>query len=71
MALCVERELDASGNKPDLVARLQEADKATDDVDVFAMNIDELKALAEKRGIDIGNASTDVEIATIIEQAGE
>ncbi|UOR02066.1 SAP domain-containing protein [Leucobacter allii] len=74
VALAKDRDLDTSGNKPDIIARLKEADKAADDdadVDVFSLSVDELKALAERHGIDIGEATTDVEIATIIQQAKE
>lgn len=74
VALCTERGLAIDGNKPDLIARLQEADKAPaaeEEVDLFALDETELKALAAERNIDLGSASTAVEMATVIEQAGE
>lgn len=73
VAACAERGLDAKGNKPDLIARLTEAD-ATDEgeeVDLFALTVDELKKIAAERGIDLGEASSDVEIATVIQQHEE
>lgn len=74
IALCSERELATDGNKPDLIARLQEADKAPageEELDLFALDEDELKALAAERGVDLGGAATAVEMATVIEQAAE
>lgn len=74
IALCTERELATSGNIPDLIERLKEADKAPaaeEEVDLFALDEDELKALAAERNVDLGGAITAVEMATVIDQASE
>lgn len=78
--LLAERELDTSkANKPVLIERLIAADKAAEDavtenededIDVWTMSVEELKAHAEKHNIDVGDAETTNELAAIIEQAG-
>lgn len=65
--LCEERGLDKAGNRPDLIARLQEADTAAEVVDVWAMTENELRALAAERGVDVGEASTAAELAAVLE----
>lgn len=69
--LLEERGLPTSGNKPELVERLREADAASDDeheeVDLWSLNVEELKAYAAERGIDVGEASTSDELAAVIE----
>lgn len=74
VALLNERGLDATGKKDDMVARLEEADKAAestedDDVDLWSLNVDELKAFAEKHNIDVGDAASSEELATVISLA--
>lgn len=72
--LCTERELPTDGNKSDLIQRLKDADKAPateEELDLFALDEDELKALAAERNVDLGGATTAVEMATVLEQAAE
>lgn len=76
IALANERGIDATGNKPDIIARLEAADAAATsegdgDVDVWSLDVAELQKLAADRGIDLGDASTTAEMATIIDAAGE
>lgn len=73
-ALCTERGLDITGNKPDLIERLEESDAAADaseddEVDVWSLDLAELTKLAQERGIDIGDATGSEEIAALIMQA--
>lgn len=66
--LCKARGLDTSGNKADLIARL-EGPEVDEPVDVWGLDEDELRALANELGIDVSAASSQVELATVIEQA--
>ncbi|MEV8338535.1 SAP domain-containing protein [Leucobacter sp. NPDC077196] len=73
-AMLKERGLDATGNKAAMTERLKEADKAAEqppaeDVDIWSMNVDELKAFAAENSIDVGEAATSEELAAVIELA--
>lgn len=65
-ALCDERGLDKTGNKPDLIARLVEHDAKPVEVDLWSMNEAELRALAAERGVDVGEANTTAELAAVL-----
>lgn len=73
--LAKDRGLSADGKVAELVARLEEADSTpaapVGDVDVWSLDESELRTLAQERGVDIGEASTQVELATLLEQAKE
>lgn len=70
-ALCEARGLDKVGNKPDLISRLEAADAAPVEIDLWSMDEGELRALAAERGVDVGEASTTAELAAALEQAEE
>ena len=67
--LCRERGLDDSGTRPELAARLHADDLDEIEADVWAMDESELRELAERQGIDVGEARTTAELAAAIEQA--
>lgn len=70
--LLTNRELPTAGNKPELIERLREADKAAaadDEVDLWSMSIEELKAFAEQHEINVADASTSEELAAVIQSA--
>lgn len=74
VALLNERTLDAKGNKPVLVARLEEADKAAagevdEPVDVWTLDEAELRQLAEARNVDVTGANSTAELATALQLA--
>ncbi|MBU3995585.1 MAG: hypothetical protein KKF42_07400 [Actinobacteria bacterium] len=82
VALCETRGLPTSGNKEDLIARLEatpavqeqgsgDAPVSDEPVDIWALDENELRALAGERGIDVSTATSAVELATVIEQAGQ
>lgn len=82
VALCEARGFNASGTKDDLIARLEAPaveqevvagdTHATDEpVDIWALDESELRTLAAERGIDVSAATSAVELATVIEQAGQ
>ncbi len=70
--LLTSRELSTAGNKPELIERLRESDNAADageEVDLWSMSVEELKAFAEKHDIDVADASTSEELAAVIQSA--
>ena len=67
--LCLARGLSGDGKVDELKARLAADDLADVDADVWAMSEDELREFAAAKGIDVGEASSSVELATVIEQA--
>ncbi|WP_053352708.1 SAP domain-containing protein [Leucobacter musarum] len=70
--LLSKRELPTAGNKPELIERLREADKAAaaeEEVDLWSLSVDELKAYAEKHEIDVEGANTSEELAAVIQSA--
>ncbi|MFD5599926.1 SAP domain-containing protein [Leucobacter sp. NPDC058333] len=70
--LLTSRELSTAGNKPELIERLRESDKAAaagEEADLWSMSVEELKAFAEKQGIDVADASTSEELAAVIQSA--
>lgn len=74
VALLKERNLDTKGNKPELAARLDDADKAAENeisepVDVWSLDETELRKLAAERNVDVAGAESTAELATALVQA--